>query len=241
MIELNRKTIIELNKYIEACTNYNRLSATRMARKCNVSRATISRYVKYLGYENFNHLKYSLIEKNMIDKNFKFSDDNITRKLNYINYCLREIKEFDFNQLILLDKTKILVYYDQQFEYVAKLFVEKMNLIHGNFQTIYSLSELEYQMKKNENDCAIISIGEIPDMLYKKEYQYLEIKYQKEREISEVNIQKISLLNRRQGMKMNRINTNILTMFTALDILVEEYSSRVLSNEEKELLRKHLL
>ncbi len=236
-----KQTIIELNKYIEECVNYKDLTAMKMAEECNVSPATVSRYVKNLGYENFSHFRYNLIEKSLVGKTDKFENGKISNKINYINSSLNELKSFDFDQLQLLNRKKILVYYEAEFEKVVDLFIDKMNLIHGNFIVIKSLSELEYLMKLYKGDCSILSVGGIPYMMYNEKYQYFELKYKEEiKGEKRENVVEINILNNRQRRKKTCITADGLTMYIALEVIAEEYTKQVMSQEELNELLSYL-
>lgn len=239
---MNNKKKMELDRYIEECTNYIDLNATKMAADCNVSPATISRYVKNLGYENFGHFRYSLVERKLFNENVKSKSDIISNKIADLNYSLSELKNFDFKKLSLIDKRKVLVYYEKQYEFLGSIFIEKMNLIHGNFVGIKTLSELKYLMEKNRDDCSILTIGKVPDMLYKKDYNYLEIKNQNSIvDNTRENVCQINLLNRSKGQKHNQLNSNLVAMNFALEIIGDEYTKLVLNKQQIDLIKNYLL
>ncbi len=236
-----KQTIIELDKYIEGCVDYKELTAMKMAEECNVSAATVSRYVKNLGYENFSHFRYNLIEKSLVGKNINPTSDKVLNKTKDINLSLNELKSFDFSQLKILSSKKVLVYYEAEFERIVDIFVNKMNLIHGNFIVIKSLSELEYLMKKYKGDCSILSIGNIPYMMYNEKYQYFVLKYREERKIEKRgNVIEINILNNYQGRKKTCITANGLLMYIALEVIAEEYTRQVLSKEQLDELLSYL-
>ncbi len=238
---MNKKTIIELDKYIEECVNYKELTAMKIAEECNVSSATVSRYVKNLGYENFSHFRYNLIEKSLVGKITSPSNEKVSNKIKDITSSLKELKCFDFEQLKVLNREKVLVYYETGFEKIAGLFIEKMNLIHRNFIVIKSLSELEYLMKLYNGDCAILSIGKIPCMMYNEKYQYLELKYKEERKSEKrENVVEINILNNYQRRKKNSITANSLVMYVALEIIAEEYTKKVMSKVQLEKVLSYL-
>ncbi len=236
-----KQTIIELDKYIEECVNYKELTAMKMAEECNVSSATVSRYVKNLGYENFSHFRYNLIERSLVGKIVSPSNEKVSNKIEDISLALKELKNFDFKQLQILNRKKVLVYYEAEFEKIVDLFIGKMNLIHRNFIIIKSLSELEYLMKLYKGDCAILSIGNIPYMMYNEKYQYLELKYKEERKSEDrENVVEINILNNYQRRKKTCITATGLTMYIALEIISEEYTKQVLTKDKLNELLSYL-
>lgn len=234
---------MKLDEYIESCTDYNELTATKMAEDCQVSPATISRYVQKIGYENFSHLRYNLIEKDLIENNLKQTNDLILRKIDYVDYCLSEFKGFDFQNLKILNTKKVLVYSEPRFDLVTKIFIEKMNLTHNNYCLVRSISEFEYITNSMDGDCSVLSIGTIPRPLYNKEYNYLEIKYKNDNEKNEKkeNIYEINILNKKHGRKENKIIDNLLPIMITLDVISEEYTKIIKSSREIENIQKYLL
>ncbi len=238
---MKKKTMMELDNYIKSCTNYDDLTATNMAYDCNVSQATISRYVQLMGYDNFNHLRYSLVEKNLIEKNLEKTNNPILNKINYINYCLSEFKKFDFEQLKLLNAETILVYCEPRFELITRIFIEKMNLIQNNYCNVRSISEFKYVLNSSEGECTVLSIGDLPEEFYEKELKYLVIKYKKENELKRNNIHEINILNKRQGRKENKLNDNLLALMITLEIISEVVIKNVKSEKELENMKKYLI
>ncbi len=238
---MKKKTIIELNKYITSCKDYEGLNASKMASECNVSTATISRYAKEKGYENFNHLRYSLIEKNIIRNNLKKSSNVIENKINYINYCLAKFKDFDFEILSILNTKITMVYFETQYELEAKRFVEKMNIIHKNFVMVRTLSELEYIDNYTKGNWSFLCIGNIPKMMYKEQQNYIEITTNNEKNSKLNNVYQIEVLNQKQGKKANKITSNPLPIQIILELISEEYTKKVLSKKELEEVTKFLL
>lgn len=236
---MKKKTILELDKYIESCTDYSKLTAGKMAYECNVSQATISRYVKEIGYDDFYHFKFSLSEKGLIEKNLQKTSDLILKKINYADYCLSELKEFNFDQLqILKQKKLILVYSESRFNLITKIFIEKMSLVDNKICLVRSVSEYKYMRNKFKENCMMICIGEIPRNLYSKRLNYLVIKYKEEINHIEENVCVINILNKRQGKKENKINDNLIPVMLVLDIIVDEYIR--MTNEYNDI-KKYLL
>lgn len=90
---------------------------------------------------NFVNLKY----KDKIE-NISITYDNITKKIDYINY------EFSDTKLVKnLNHKKMITFLEK--EYKLKLVIDEMNRI--NIEYIQELAEIDYALKNTENDLQI--------------------------------------------------------------------------------------
>ncbi len=220
-------TVTKLNDYIANYDDYRKLNAKRMAIDCDVSAATISRYVQKLGYEDFNHFRFRLIDQQENISSINLEESNVARKLEKLKYSLKELAVFDFSQLKNIKNKKILVYSDPEFEKVGKVFVEKMSLIHEGIVIVKNAAQIEYFMKKNNNNCVIFVIGLLTNIIYNPAYEYWEIRYQ-----GDDNIPKRDNVKSVQLLKTDLNYSKSTVMHLALEMIAEEYLIQCFTKKE---------
>lgn len=158
--------------------NFEKVSTmgiSKLASECFVSTATISRFCRTLGYENYAHLKqecYTFSAKNkrynnLIDMPFELMQENPqkTTKLytQNINDCVSNLCDFlDYKEvdrtLKLIHESSTVAFFGTQFSHSAALhlqtdllMLEKFTLAHMDFQR-----QLECAKSLDENSVAII-------------------------------------------------------------------------------------
>lgn len=158
--------------------NFQKVSTmgiSKLAQECFVSTATISRFCRTLGYENFAHLKqecYTFSAKNkkynnLIDMSFesmKAEPTNTT--LEYckkINNCVADLHNYLDYKIVdqvlkLIHESKTTAFFGTQFSHSAALhlqtdllMLEKFTLAHIDFQR-----QIECAKSLDENSTAII-------------------------------------------------------------------------------------
>lgn len=243
---MRKELEVKINEYVKKNTNMEELTSKKLADYCGVSQSTITRYVQGLGYRNLEEFRFSVLEINkekMQKRNsYKFE------KLNVLEYNLENIDIYttdEENEKIIYDMSKnkkILVCYDLKYEKIAESFVEKMNILHGNIIVFKNESGLNYLLEKYNRKCTIVSIGDVSSKFYHDDIQHLEVKYasnatRKKRK----NLVYFHLQDDQPSKEKNIITLNNLGIFIILEMLVEEYTNRVLAKEEIKRIEKHLL
>ncbi len=228
---MKKGTMKILDNYIKNYVDYQTLSATKMAIECNVSPATITRYVQKIGYKDFYDFRFQLINRQLELDVIAQEELIINRKIDKLKYSLKELTKFNFEQLKLIEEKKILVYATTEFEKVGELFVDSMAIIHGDCVLIKNRLQLEYLQKKNNNNCVVFSIGRLPIEMYSPRYRYWQFKYQEDDKTFDYpNVLTIKLI------ETDVINSRTMGMYFALEIIEEEYTTKILSNKEVENL-----
>lgn len=151
------------------------MGISKLAAECFVSTATISRFCRALGYENFAHLKqecytFSANNKkytNLIDMPLQQMNDNpINSTKEYskkVNDCLEQLSDFlDYNSLDrvleLIHKSQTVAFFGTQFSHSAALHLQTDLLMLGKFTLAHMDFQRQIECAKNldENSVAII-------------------------------------------------------------------------------------
>lgn len=137
-----------------------------------VSPATVSRYIRQSGYKDFNEFKLELITTRVIN-----NSQNIKLDL-WIKHFSSQVGAFQphiSKTIQLLTDKKILLYYCQDYQYIASnflMFVTKLNL---KIQIINESSNLE---QFDPQYYCIFAVGNLPTSLYNEQFDYSLISYQ---------------------------------------------------------------
>ena len=207
MKNLFYRLIIFLDTAGENDTNYNiayfmannfyriaNMRISELANECFVSPATISRFCRTLGYENFAHLKQECYTFYSNDKKFnnlinipletmrdnpeKATNEYVQQVIQYLSYLpkLLNWKEVDAVLKLIYDSSSV-AFFGTQFSQSAALHFQTDLLMLEKFTMAYmdSSRQLECAKSLDENSVAIIMTvnGYFVDSAYKT-FQYLK-------------------------------------------------------------------
>lgn len=192
MKSLFYRLIIYLDTASENDTNYNiawfmannfyRISTMRiseLAQECYVSPATISRFCRALGYENFAHLKQECHRFHSNDKKFNnlinvplelMNDSPEKATNNYINQITKKLEELpsilDWQEidaaLRLIHDSPFIAFFGIQFSQSAALHLQTDLLMLEKFSVAYMDSERQLECAKTleqESVAVIITVN----------------------------------------------------------------------------------
>ncbi len=233
---MKKSTSELISKCIKRKSNYKNLTSKQLSRECNVSASTITRYVKQNGYKNFEEFKFYLIEKEMQKK--KKSKDISIRKIENIIYSLKNIEDKDFEICInqmeqnIINNNKIIICYEDRYDKLAEIFINKMNLLYGNIILIQHENDLEYLINIYNEKILVFSIGRLKEEYYREQIQYIEIKYVNKKIKEHKNKGTLNLLDNASYKNENTINTNFSDMLIVLEILLEKVTKKIKTKQE---------
>ena len=182
------RLIIFLDTANENDTNYNiawymannfkkvaHMGISEMAKACYVSPATISRFCRTLGYENFAHLKLEceLFQKNMVryenlarvpidqlDKNPKHATESYVKDI--VEHMENLSQYLDWNaidaSIKLIHDSKTVAFFGTQFSHSAALHLQTDLMMLDKFSIAYMDAEQQLECAKSldKNSVAII-------------------------------------------------------------------------------------
>ncbi len=235
-----------ITKYIKKIDDYEELTSKSLAMECGVSQATITRYVQSQGYKNFEEFRIYLINQEKIKKQKVNSFKN--NKFKTLKYNLQNIdvstnnQENDEIMAKMVRNQKVLVCSEIKYEKSVDVFLEKMNLLHGNVIMFKNENSLNYLLDKYNNECTIISIGNVDKSLYREDIQHFEIKYLNKPEKS-TNKNKVNfhLQEEKNSFGESILLQKTLSFQIILDMLIEQYTRYALSEEEQKKVTEFLL
>jgi len=182
------RLIIFLDTANEDDTNYNialfmannfskvsKMGISELAKACYVSPATISRFCRALGYENFAHLKQECslfkithnrwanlarVPKDLIESNPQKATENYIQLINKSVNTLDKVTDWDSidQALKIIYNSDDVVFFGSQFSQSAALHFQTDLMMMEKFSVAYMDTERQLQCAKRleESSCAII-------------------------------------------------------------------------------------
>ncbi len=170
---LNVKTYNDILEQLYQYDDISSLSAKELANISYTSPSTISRFVKKMGYSNFNEMKVKLVQEK---EQATCADVNFSEKWQTMfNVSFSNLTQDDIALLKRLIDKKIYVYCDREYELLTRHFVD--TLLINDYDCALTTTISSSQV---EEEAVVISIGYLPTDLYYEQFSYYQIGFDSE-------------------------------------------------------------
>ncbi len=187
---VNEKTYLEICKQIDEYADVESLSAKELAALSYTSPATISRFCKMLGYNNFNELKVNLIEKRNMEKNH--DNDVLNRWGALITKSLINIDKEMYDKIDQFHGKRIYVCCKREYELVTRQFTDI--LLTSGYNIVYINQDMN-TININPENSIVLSVGMIPATLFDSRIEFCQVVFNNNNYISEYsNVNSIILV-----------------------------------------------
>ncbi|WOO88014.1 hypothetical protein RZE82_03535 [Mollicutes bacterium LVI A0039] len=170
---MNKKTLKRIENVVEEISDFESISAQKLAELSFTSPSTISRFVRLQGYRNF--IEYKLA----IQQEKKINNKDVSTGL--FDYWYRrisssfELLENGINRAAsMLSKRKIHVWCRREYDSIAKDFT--FLLSRNGYATVNIDDYFRIENLVPGQDI-VLMIGESPSHLYRKDIEYVSIVY----------------------------------------------------------------
>ncbi len=169
---MKKELIDKIDATLSSIEQPEKLTLTEIANLSYVSPSTVSRYVRYLGFSNFNDFKLSIILSSQSKEYGEINSNHIN------NMCSKQLfANLEQNINMLVDSvitSTIYLYYDREFELIARNFSD---LLAKSGQRIVIVDEHYDLTTICPQNSLIFTIGTFPESMYFDHLQYASIVY----------------------------------------------------------------
>lgn len=186
---MNQNVMLRISTAIDNVENIDTLSAKDLAELSYTSQATISRYIKLIGFNNF--FEFKMVRKAQRERsqceNTQYSSVWIQKLSEFVTACESEIQTFD-NIFNMDDK----VYIWCKSEYV-NILTNFTNLMAREGYAIIVIDEYFDTNLIATKGASVLTVGHVPASLYNEKVKYTSIVYTNQ-EDDKYNIEYLKLV-----------------------------------------------
>ncbi len=186
---LNEKAYNNVLRIIDNCDDIENLTARRLAELSYTSPSSISRFVKKMGYSNFNEMKVRIIQEREMNN---YSDSVIESWNAMFVAAYSEVSTDDLNIIRDNKNKKFYIYCDRIYSLITRQFMDALAMYNIDCMPI---TKENISRLKDSSNKVVISIGKLEKQLYRRDLEYIEIKFDRfADEYIYPNIQTVNLI-----------------------------------------------